>query len=65
VISREEFMELCTVLKVQWEEEGRATYLERHWPALYRSTTFQALRRAVLSNVFQWGALRSAGRAEQ
>jgi hypothetical protein len=65
VVSREEFMELCTVLKVQWEEEGRATYLERHWPALYRSATFQALRRAVLSNVFQWGALRCAGRTEQ
>ena len=55
MISKEEFMELCTVLKVKWEEEDRATYLERTWPSLYHSASFQALRRVVLSSAFEWG----------
>lgn len=64
VISKEEFMELCTVLKVQWEEEDRATYFERHWPRLYQSRMFQGLRRVVLSTAFQWSTpLPAAGRA--
>lgn len=48
-------MELCTVLKVQWEEEDRETYFQRHWPRLYNSSAFQRLRQAVLSTAFQWG----------
>jgi hypothetical protein len=55
LISKDEFMQLCTVLKVQWEKEDRATYFERHWPSLYKSPMFQSLRKAVLSSAFQWG----------
>lgn len=54
-------MELCTVLKVQWEEEHRETYFESHWPRLYQSQAFQRLRQAVLSTAFQWGTLLSEG----
>jgi hypothetical protein len=56
VISKEEFMELCTVLKVKWEEETRETYLERTWPRLYHSRAFQTLRKVVLSSAFEFGA---------
>ena len=59
-ISKSEFMHLVTVLKVQWEEEEVTTYLEHHWPRLYQSRVFQAIRSVVLSDAFQWGALTHA-----
>lgn len=51
-----EFLQLVTVLKVQWEEEEVVTALERHWPLLFHSSMFQAIRRWVLSDSFQYGA---------
>jgi hypothetical protein len=43
--------------QVRWEQEEVVTYLEHHWPRLYHSSTFQVVRRVVLSDAFQWGAL--------
>lgn len=55
-ISRLEFMELCTVLKVQWEEEEKDTWLQVNYPKLYRSSSFQRIRSIVLDAWFQTGA---------
>ena len=58
-ISKEEFMHLVTVLKVKWEQDQVQTYLEHHWPRLYHSSAFQAVRRVVLSDAFQYSALHN------
>jgi hypothetical protein len=54
-ISEQEFMELVTVLKVQWEKEETETFLERHHPKLFNSSIFQTIRKAVLNPYFQLG----------
>jgi hypothetical protein len=55
-VSRSEFLQLVSILKIQWEEEEVVTYLEHHWPHLYHMATFQRIRTVVLSNGFQYGA---------
>lgn len=56
-LSRLDFMELCTVLKVQSHDEERNTWLRVHHPKLYYSLAFQRITSLVLHPWFQAGAI--------
>eukprot|EP01024_Parvocaulis_polyphysoides_P019195 TRINITY_DN18659_c0_g3_i2.p1 TRINITY_DN18659_c0_g3~~TRINITY_DN18659_c0_g3_i2.p1 ORF type:complete len:400 (-),score=35.55 TRINITY_DN18659_c0_g3_i2:335-1393(-) len=54
VLSRANFVKLVTVLHVKFERVEKETYLERNFPALFKSSVFQGFKRAVLSIWFEY-----------
>eukprot|EP01023_Acetabularia_acetabulum_P005209 TRINITY_DN12128_c0_g1_i3.p1 TRINITY_DN12128_c0_g1~~TRINITY_DN12128_c0_g1_i3.p1 ORF type:complete len:411 (-),score=30.82 TRINITY_DN12128_c0_g1_i3:7-1239(-) len=57
ILSRNNFVKLVTVLHVKFERVDKETYLERNYPALFKSRVFQGFKHAVLSVWFEYSMM--------